>query len=897
MLSLLQNPNPDTKPLSKKEVKERYKKLPRFSQHLSVTEYLPDSAFYMLEDGYSLGACFEVEPVACEGRTKEFLFGLHEGLKGAIQESIPEEDDPWILQWYANYEPGVNYVAQGVIDYMKHLKTKPNEYNRFYLKEVLYPHLKRLSQPEGIFHDELVTNNNFKGQRLRVRLCLYRRYSKEAQAKKKVDPAEELQRVSSNFKASIEGVGVKLKTMRFKNFYEWHVKWFNPKPNIEGDTPESLLKIVDMSEDELPFGEELSDSFIFSESRCDVKTGTMWFDEMPHSVITIQALKQNAHPGILTAEIQQQDHTNALIDNLPTGTILAGTVTFIPQDVIETHLDKIKTNSNGSTAKTDLTAEATDYALASLAAGQKLYPVQLVYYVKGKDLKQLEQRKRQCHALLNRRGFKTILSESDLIPINTYINNLPLNYRPEYDKIEKRSRLQFTSNIASLIPMYARSVGSGYPGTLAFNRAGEPFTFDIINERKNNAFLLMLAPPGAGKSAKLVDLILYIRAVMDVRIVFIEKGNSQGLTCDLFESKGFSVNRIILNKGSGVTLPPFINSSKYIEDKQKKGNIKTDNDEKFKRDYLGEMVTVAHLMYSGGLEEERLTRSELGVLQRAIVAKAEEFYRKGKDVLTEDIINALRHLDSSEVKEKEIAYKIASALELFTDGMAGEFFNNPGKAWNDADVLHVELGQFADKGNLDKLAVAYIGIMNSIADIAERSQFQEKHTIILTDEGHIILKEPLLADYFVSYNKMARKLGLWPWIATQNIEDFKGDAAKILSMAEWWITLATTKSQIDQIAEIKELTDEQKSLMLSAKKCPGKYTEGVVISPTVNGLFRNVPPPLALALAMTEKNEKAARRELMDEHDCTELEAAMMIAKQISEGQFNFKKKDTGVFV
>jgi len=891
---MLTNPSTDYQPLTQKAVKKRYEKRERFSQYLSVSEYLPESGFFMLEDGFSLGVAFEVDPVACEGRTAEFLLGLHGGLKGALHDGIPEEDEPWILQWYTHYEAGVTYVAQGVVDYMKHLKTKPTPYSRFYLKEVLYPHLQRLSQPKGIFHDELVTNNNFKGQRLRVRICLYRRYSKESRHRKKINPADELKRVSENFKSHLEGVGVELKKMHFKQFYEWQVKWFNPKPSIHGESPESLLKLIDTPDDELPFGEDLSDSFFFSAPRCEVDSGTIWFDELPHSVITVQALKQNASPGILTAEIQQQDHLNALIDNLPDGSIISGTVTFTPQDEIEKHLENIKSHSRGGTAKTDLSTNATDYALAELARGEKLFPLQMVIYLKGHDLADLEKRKRDCHAILNRRGFKTILSESDLIPINTYINNLPLNYRPEYDKIEKRSRLQFTNNIASLMPMYSRSTGSGYPGSLAFNRAGEPFTFDVINERKNNAFLIMLAPPGAGKSAKLADMILFIRAMMDVRIIFIEKGNSQGLTCDLFESKGFSVNRLILNKGSGVRLPPFINAYKFVKESRQSLD---EEQKKDRRDYLGEMVTVAHLMYSGGLEEERLTRSELGLLQRAIVAKATEFYDLNKQVLTQDIIDSLRALATDEPKEKEIAHKIASGLELFTEGMAGEFFNQEGEAWQDADVLHVEMGQFADKGNLDKLAVAYIGIMNSIADIAERSQYRDKHTIILTDEGHIILKEPLLADYFVSYNKMARKLGLWPWIATQNIEDFKGNATKILSMAEWWITLSTTKSQIDQIAQIKELTDEQKSLMLSATKCPGKYTEGVVISDSVNGLFRNVPPPLALALAMTEKNEKAARQKLMDKHNCTELDAAFMIAKQIEAGQWNFKKQEKGMFV
>jgi hypothetical protein len=47
-------------------------------------------------------------------------------------------------------------------------------------------------------------------------------------------------------------------------------------------------------------------------------------------------------------------------------------------------------------------------------------------------------------------------------------------------------------------------------------------------------------------------------------------------------------------------------------------------------------------------------------------------------------------------------------------------------------------------------------------------------------------------------------------------------------------------------------------------------------------IFRNVPPPICLTLAMTEKHEKAKRASLMKEHGLeTELDAAYLMADQI----------------
>jgi hypothetical protein len=87
---------------------------------------------------------------------------------------------------------------------------------------------------------------------------------------------------------------------------------------------------------------------------------------------------------------------------------------------------------------------------------------------------------------------------------------------------------------------------------------------------------------------------------------------------------------------------------------------------------------------------------------------------------------------------------------------------------------------------------------------------------------------------------------------------------------------------VEQIARLKDLNAEQRSLLLSARKEPGKYVEGVVLADNLEALFRSVPPPLSLALAMTEKHEKAERAEIMRARGCSELEAAHVVADRIA---------------
>ena len=59
----------DTSPLTNATIKQHYTRPPSFTDLLPWMEYIPESRAFLLEDGVSLGALFEVQPVGCEART------------------------------------------------------------------------------------------------------------------------------------------------------------------------------------------------------------------------------------------------------------------------------------------------------------------------------------------------------------------------------------------------------------------------------------------------------------------------------------------------------------------------------------------------------------------------------------------------------------------------------------------------------------------------------------------------------------------------------------------------------------------------------------------------------------------------------------------------------------
>ena len=87
--------------------------------------------------------------------------------------------------------------------------------------------------------------------------------------------------------------------------------------------------------------------------------------------------------------------------------------------------------------------------------------------------------------------------------------------------------------------------------------------------------------------------------------------------------------------------------------------------------------------------------------------------------------------------------------------------------------------------------------------------------------------------------------------------------------------------EVEQLKRFRNLSPETVNLLLCTRKEPGKYTEGVVLTDNFEALFRNVPLGVALALAMTEKHEKAQRAELMRKFGCSELDAAYRVAEMI----------------
>ncbi|MBK0096664.1 conjugative transfer ATPase [Erwinia sp. S63] len=892
--------------LTRRDEAKLYDTAPSIIDHTPWGEYLPEHQCILLDDGVSVGAVYEVIPVGTEGRPGSRLDEIRDVVENALQDSLPELDaHQWVVQFYCQDESDLTVYMDTIRGYVKS-RAQGSAFTEAWLAEQAR-HLQNVASEKGLFVDDAVTGAPWRGQIRRTRMVIYRWV--ESPYRDPMAPEVLLKQVCDRLTSAMSGAGIQCQRQNGEQIHSWLLRWFNPDPKwVDRATLYRCAKHTDDAPGELPLLNDFSESLWFTRPRSDGEKGVWWFDDVAHKAVPVARLRNAPSTGHLTGEVKRGDNINAIMDLLPEGTVLTLTLVIQPQDKLEETFARLSRDSMGENVDSLRAREDAATARTYLGNKHKLYRAAITLLIKARDLPSLDRRYLDLSSKLLNCGLEPVNPEHDIGPLSTYMRALPMCFNPAQDRHNWYTRLMFVQHFACLAPVYGRDTGTGHPGFTFFNRGGGPLSVDPLNrnDRTQNAHLMLFGPTGAGKSATALVKLAQMMAIYRPRIFLIEAGNSFGLFGDYCASLGLSVHRVSIKPGKVISLAPFGDSHLLMQVKpdaliiseEALPDIDDDEDKDEERDVLGEMEIAARLMITGGeaAEESRLTRADRGMIREAIMMAARTAYDAGRQMLPEDLMFALQNIardgsQGDDGREKRTAARrsraeeMSEALRMFTEGFEGELFNRPGTPWPEADVTIVDLGTLAREGYEAQMAVAVISLLNTINNIAERDQYSDRDIIVPIDEGHIVTTNPLLGPYATKIAKMWRKLGTWLWIFTQNLEDFPDTAKKMLNMAEWWICLVMPPQEVEQIARFKTLTDEQRVMLLSATKVPRKYTEGVILSEKVQALFRAVPPSLYLALGMTEKPEKAERREIMNELNCSELEAAFHVARRLDENR------------
>lgn len=888
-----------------------YEASPSFVELLPWVEFLK-SRCMLLEDGESVAAFFELIPVGTEGRSARWLEQVRESLENALQDSFDElEDHPWVVQLYVQDETYWDEDLRTLREYIQP-RAEGTAFSRFYLR-LFEHHLRAIGKPDGLFSDSTVTQLPWRGQTRRVRMVVYRRAANSA-ARRGATPEQALNATCQRLLGGLSNAGVKARRLGAAEVHRWLLRWFNPHPTLLGTSVEDQERFYRLTaypqpreggELELASGTDFAQRLFFRQPRSDIAVGTWYFDDLPHRVVVLDRLRSPPTIGHLTGETRSAgDAINAVFDQVPVGTVMCITLVVTPQDALEAHLNYLSKKSVGGTLASEQTRQDVQQARTLIGSAHKLYRASIAFYLRGRDLDELDARSRQLGNVMLNAGLQPVRDEDEVAPLNSYLRWLPCVFDPAKDRRQWYTQLTFAQHVANLLPVWGRSHGTGHPGITLFNRGGGTITFDPLNrlDRQMNAHLFLFGPTGSGKSGLLNLILNQIMAIYRPRLFIVEAGNSFGLFGDFAKRLGLSVHRVKLAPGAGVTLAPYTDARRLVDTPSQVQTLDVDALEETveangepaqgdqQRDVLGELEIIARLMITGGEDKEdaRMTRADRSLIRQCIIDAAHLSIPQGRTVLTQDVRDALRQRSRDALLpegRRTRLQEMADAMDMFCQGMNGEMFNRPGTPWPEADVTIVDLATFAREGYNAELSIAYISLINTVNNIAERDQFLGRPIICATDEGHIITKNPLTAPYVVKISKMWRKLGAWFWLATPSLDDLPRAAEPMLNMIEWWICLSMPPDEVEKVARFRELTPEQKALMLSARKEIGKFSEGVILSKSTEVLFRAVLPSLYLALAMTDLEEKNQRHQLMTQYQISELDAAIRVAAQIDRAR------------
>lgn len=891
------------------DVEKLYKRSQKsFIDFLPFLDYDEQSKAFMLEDGHSVAAVYTITPFATEGRSPESLIEIREKIQQLYQMSFVNGDTPWVVQEFSYADKRLGMVRNEIA---KHVAphAQGTKFTDHYLN-TMEKHYQGIADNEsGIFIDTEVTQEPFRGQMRRCKLVFYRRLSNSEIKNDEFDAIEDLNETAKVFESNCKSAGLKVSRDKGGDFFNWILDWFNPDPAYYDKKSDFLKEMAYPDEEERPYGFDLAENLVFDDSVSDPENKCWLLNEKPMRFIRARSIRQAPKIGQLSGEIPISDgYTSCLLDKLPEGSVVAKTMVIQSQSEVEMHVDKMLGKSHGDTNEVARSHRDVSNIKEGLGGKQHVVKASFGVYVRGDNIKNLRSVSKEVVSTLQTNGIVCYPPDRDTLSCNAFLVHLPMAFESKYDKKHKYLKHFYMQHMANLSLIYGRSEGTGSPVINFFNRGGSPMCYDFLDkDRKSNSHKLIVGPTGSGKSATMCYLAAQMVAAIRPRLFIFELGNSFGLLGDYFEELGLSVVKKQLKPGSGVSLNPFSDSSRIIEDEKARRDAKNriniedleadhDDDspeslEDDQRDVMGEMLSAALLMITGGekKEYEALTRADRGLVNTAIREAAQRCYDAKREMISEDLRDQLRIIGNEDesgnftAQMKEKAILMAASIDTYCHDFDGEMFNTPGGSWGDPDVTIIDLATYAKEGYEAQMALTYISLMNHVNALGEKTQHQDRKIIQMTDEAHVVTKSPMLAPFLVKAIKVQRKIGISSILATQNLSDFSDDSAKLLNMIDWWMILCPTMDEVEQVSRFKPLTEERKVMMASARKQKRAYTEGVVIASGSMAplLFRNIPPSLYLALGLTEKEEKAERRALMAEHSCSEYQAACMVAEKM----------------
>lgn len=450
---------------------------------------------------------------------------------------------------------------------------------------------------------------------------------------------------------------------------------------------------------------------------------------------------------------------------------------------------------------------------------------------------------------------------------------------PGNGHLAPHQRTCLTDNAADVLPVYDAWRGDTRPLFVVSHRTGEPFNFDVTDNKRINWNSLVFGGSGGGKSFLVLSLVNSSMLAQGSDVIVIDVGGAEaGSYYRLCQLLGGQFVDLSLDGRNAVN--PFPDRATLFLDLDGKPAAEPNP---LRLQFLMN-ITKLLVTDTGGAQLGRVGEA---VLLRAILKAYEA--AGNRTPLYDDLVAALERVDGDD-EDKGQARRMAKVLRSTLAGPIGRLINQPTRV-----VLNNQFVVFDLKGleALGELASVMLLVVSSFvwAMVGRR---RDRLAWLVYDECWALMRYPTAAEVQSELYRTARKLNVGVVSVTQKLEDFLATptARAILSNSTTSFLLKHKEDDVPKVAEILGLNARETALLRDLKREKGRYAELFVKQEAGSAVLRYSPSPWEYWLNTTDPADRQLEADTRASVGGDRLQALRILVDSHPNGAAGAPRKD-----
>ncbi len=553
------------------------------------------------------------------------------------------------------------------------------------------------------------------------------------------------------------------------------------------------------SESNIPISEAfLSSTFFWDPSGEEAPRGMVFIDDYYHQVLT---LKMPPDPmsfphleGIgLFSGLQQMDIV-VNITAAPTGPRIKA---------LQDEQTAIENNNKDATSKKKL--DEITLELAELGSGEdRLWQAQHIFILRHRNADVLRKAVQTLLSAGQRAKATEIVDEQHAV-FQYWIASQPGWSR---DQDLNRHNIYSTRQLVAMLPVF------GAEGLHPNRKTGAVFeTIDgglyNLNPADSQEFpspnLLIVGMPGSGKSVA-TNTVLTQLARHNPRVVIVDIGASYRRYCESVEGTFLEYNV----RSNDCRINPFDIYTRRTPDMAEQQGVIL---------HLAKMVAEPR--------QPDLHSTERAAFEDALTTIARN--RNGKPFYMSDFRSTLEGLDSKVAKDLSVRLS-----PYVSGGSYGNLFDGPTKAPTGNRTTVFELAQLKNTSP-ELLPVVFQTLIQHVITLS--ANYPDDLKVLVMDEAHVLLADPVLRSFVEFAYRTFRKLGVIVIGVSQGLSDWiiEGRENAIIGTVSGFIACRQSVGNQDVMSEMLGLSPNERANLAELNVIPGTLAEFMAIRLTAHG--------------------------------------------------------------